>query len=253
MPVDRLVTIAVDRTGGFNPAGVFVPDADPLVIRRWASVIDLSVERTLEAGGARGDAQRIYRVRWTQDLASSRLARLRVWDEYGASYTVTRREEVTGRNQQTRRRWLDMECTRDTTAQPLPAPPLEPSEPINGMGDMMALELTELATTTEGNLADDDLFLATTDLATGWNDGTYKGVVVGFSYDVGTNPYQSAAFVPKVVNIDPTDGLRAVFGINLSPMGVVSCTMTMTSAGANLFFLDFSIPANAVVTLWGVS
>ena len=116
----------------------------------------------------------------------------------------------------------------------------------------MALEVTMLATATAGAAASDRIDLATTALATAWNDGTYKGVVVGFSYDAGFGEFQSAAFMPKVRDIPAGDTLEAIFAIAFLT-GVVKGNLRIGDTGARVSFDDNSIPANAVVTLYGVN
>ena len=143
MPVDRLLTIGLDTEGSYSRFGEFEPG--PLtVLRKWATIIDTSVTRTIDSGGARGDADLVVRLRYTSGLMESPISRMSAWDEDGASYTVSRRDEETGRDGRTRRRWVELELSRDTTRRPIPAPPLEPSEPIDGMTPVMMPDMMGL-------------------------------------------------------------------------------------------------------------
>ena len=112
MPVDRLITVSITGASGYNQAGQFVPGT-PTAYRRWAGLIDTSLERQLESGGTRGEADAVYRVRWFDALATAAMTTLTVTDADGATYTVTGVSEATGRDARTRRRWLEIECTRE--------------------------------------------------------------------------------------------------------------------------------------------
>ena len=112
MPLDRPITIGVRGEDGFNQAGQFVPGAVteyPI----FATAIDISVERVLMTGGARLDSDRVFRVRWFEELALAPVTSVSVTDELALSYTVTNVSEYVGRYGDLRRRWLDIECTRE--------------------------------------------------------------------------------------------------------------------------------------------
>ena len=113
MPLDRLITVVVRAPMTRDEHGEIVPGAEIANSRRWADLVDNSVARVLETGGARGDADRVYRVRYFAILANARPVNVKVTDDAGSVFTVTEISEETGRNSETRRRWLEMECTRE--------------------------------------------------------------------------------------------------------------------------------------------
>ena len=263
MPVDRLITIAIAREPEFDGAGILIPDPNPTVLRAWATALDLTVERQLEGGGARGSVTNVFRVRWTSAIASTRIVLMRVWDEYGASYLVTERQEATGRDGRTRRRWLDLETTRDTTAMPIPAPLLEP--PIeNGNGDMMEMIMaaptfTELATATVGNA--DTFFVAYADagaLRDAWNSGDYWAFLVEMTdTGSGSSVFQHTALIPIRVQVPTSGSMSAYFTIGtvsvnddiylrLAASAAVDASM-QSGNRENIFIGD------STVKIWGVS
>ena len=112
MPVDRLITVSILDVGSHvNMYGEYIEGTD-VDYRVWAGQQDLSTSRVLETGGVRGDADRVFRVRWFNELASATVDQLKLTDHASDSYTITRIEEITKNGQ--RRRWLDLECTRES-------------------------------------------------------------------------------------------------------------------------------------------
>ena len=111
MPIDRLITVTITGPSDYNQAGQFVPGT-ATAYRRWASLVDTSVERLLLQGGSRGEEDAIFRVRYFKDLADAAIGNVTVVDADGFSFTVSGISEVTGRDARTRRRWLEVECIR---------------------------------------------------------------------------------------------------------------------------------------------
>ena len=112
MPLDRLLSVGIRGIDDHNDAGIFV--AGPVTeYPIWATPIDISVTRNLETGGARLEADRIFRVRWFEELALAPVTSIFLTDELALTYTVTHVEEYVGRFGEQRRRWLDIECTRE--------------------------------------------------------------------------------------------------------------------------------------------
>ena len=112
MPLDRPIIIGITGAGDYNERGEYVPGTVtnyPV----FATAIDISVQRQLDAGGARLDSDRVFRVRWFETLALAPVTTLAVTDELALTYTVTKAEEYVGRFFDLRRRWLDLECTRE--------------------------------------------------------------------------------------------------------------------------------------------
>ena len=111
MPIDRLLTVTITGEGDFNQAGQYV-EGTPTDYRRWASLVDTSVERLLLQGGTRGESDVVFRVRYFDALATAVITRVTVTDADGGIFTVNTISEVTGRDARTRRRWLELECIR---------------------------------------------------------------------------------------------------------------------------------------------
>lgn len=112
MPLDRPITIGIRGADDFNDAGILVP-GEAVDYEAWATALDISVQRNLETGGARLAADRVLRVRWFSELATAPLTSVSVTDELGDTYTVTSVEEYVGRFGEQRRRWLDLELSRE--------------------------------------------------------------------------------------------------------------------------------------------
>ena len=112
MPLDRPITVGITTPGGFNDAGIFEPGM-AVEYPVFATALDISVERILSTGGARLDADRVFRVRWFEELALAPVTSVSVTDELALTYTVTNVSEYVGRLSDLRRRWLDVECSRE--------------------------------------------------------------------------------------------------------------------------------------------
>ena len=82
----------------------------------FATVLDLTNERDILPGGARNTADRIFRVRWFEELAVAPVTSVSVTDELGLPYNVGHVSEYVGRFGDLRRRWLDIEGTREPRA-----------------------------------------------------------------------------------------------------------------------------------------
>ena len=112
MPLDRPITIGIRGPDDTNAAGQFVPGAlETFPI--FATAPDISVQRNLEVGGARLEADRVFRVRWFEELAVAPVTSIELADELGLDYTVTDVSEYVGRFGDHRRRWLEIQCTRE--------------------------------------------------------------------------------------------------------------------------------------------
>ena len=112
MPLDRPITIGIRGPDDFNDAGQHVPGV-VVEYPAWATPIDISVQRNLEAGGARLASDRVLRVRWFEELALAPVTSIELTDELALAYTVTKVSEYVGRFGEIRRRWLDIECSRE--------------------------------------------------------------------------------------------------------------------------------------------
>ena len=112
MPLDRPIVIGVRGPDDTNAAGQFVPGAVELY-PVFATTIDISVQRVLETGGARLDSDRVFRVRWFEELALAPVTSIELTDELALAYTVTNVSEYVGRFGDLRRRWLDIEASRE--------------------------------------------------------------------------------------------------------------------------------------------
>ena len=112
MPLDRPITIGIRGPDDTNDAGQHVPGVK-VDYPVFATAIDISVSRVLETGGARLEADRVFRVRWFEELALAPPTSIELTDELAATFTVTKVEEFVGRFQDLRRRWLDLECSRE--------------------------------------------------------------------------------------------------------------------------------------------
>ena len=112
MPLDRPITIGVRGPDDFNQAGQLVPGV-LVEYPVFATALDISVQRVLETGGARLDSDRVFRVRYFEELALAPVTSIELTDELALSYTVTNVSEYVGRFGDLRRRWLDLECSRE--------------------------------------------------------------------------------------------------------------------------------------------
>ena len=112
MPLDRPITIGIRGADSTNDAGQFVPGV-AVEYPVFATALDISVQRILETGGARLDADRVFRIRWFLEAATAPVTSIELTDELALSYRVTNVSEYVGRFQDLRRRWLDIECSRE--------------------------------------------------------------------------------------------------------------------------------------------
>ena len=116
MPLDRPITVGIRGADDHNDAGQFVPG---VVVEYpvFATVLDLTNERDILPGGARNTADRVFRVRWFSELALAPVTSVSiVADELGLPYNVGHVSEYVGRFGDLRRRWLDIEGTREPRA-----------------------------------------------------------------------------------------------------------------------------------------
>ena len=114
MPLDRPIVIGIRGPDSFNDAGQFMagPRTDYPV---FATVVDLTATRNIEPGGARLQIDRIYRVRWFEELALAPITSVEVTSELGHHFgptSVGSISEYVGRFQDMRRRWLDITIIR---------------------------------------------------------------------------------------------------------------------------------------------
>ena len=112
MALDRPIIIGIRGPSDFNDAGQHIPGV-LTEYPAWASPIDISVSRNLEVGGARLESDRVLRVRWFEELALAPVTSIELTDELALAYTVTKVSEYVGRFGEIRRRWLDLECSRE--------------------------------------------------------------------------------------------------------------------------------------------
>ena len=260
MPTDRLVTINLQAIGDHNAAGIYIPGAD-MRQRRWATLIDTSVERLIRIGGARAEETALYRIRYYKALAGADVRLTFLTEDDGDRYRVATITEVTGRDGNVRRRWLELDCIRADlgAAVPTPAAPVEDTTtevPMDMMGGLMAAPtFTEVATATEGGAADDEIdFSNHAAVNAAWNSGTYWAFLVEMQYDDGDVIYSQAhALIPIRRSIDTGRSLRAHFVSNTSNPKADRGYLQMSSGTAKLKFDDNSIPAGAVCKLFGVS
>ena len=112
MPLDRPITVGIRGADDFDASGQFQPG--PVTeYPVYATALDISVQRNLSVAGARLDSDRVLRVRWFEELALAPVTSIELADELGLSYRVTNVAEYVGRFGEQRRRWLDIECTRE--------------------------------------------------------------------------------------------------------------------------------------------
>ena len=97
MPLDRPITVGIRGADDHNAAGQFVPGV----------VVEYPVFATVLPGGARNTADRIFRIRWFEELAVAPVTSVSiVADELGLPYNVGHVSEYVGRFGDLRRRWL---------------------------------------------------------------------------------------------------------------------------------------------------
>ena len=114
MPLDRPIIVSIRAGDDYNAAGQFVPGV-AVEYPVWATVVDLTASREIMQGGSRLQIDRIYRVRWFEELALAPVTSVEVTSELGFHFgpTLVRNiAEYVGRFQDLRRRWLDIELVR---------------------------------------------------------------------------------------------------------------------------------------------
>ena len=109
--LDRLITVVV-TTGGRNEYGEYVETETESPA--WAALRDLSAGEDLEPSGNRDHGARIWRVRWTAELAALDTTTATVRDDAGQVWGINRIVEVTGRDGEIRNRYLDIEASAET-------------------------------------------------------------------------------------------------------------------------------------------
>ena len=117
MPLDRPIVVSIRSGDDYNDAGRFVPGPlTPYPV--WATVVDLTATRDISitgGGGARNQIDRVYRVRWFEELALAPPTSVEVTDELGFHFglsLVGSVSEYVGKYGEQRRRWLDIELVR---------------------------------------------------------------------------------------------------------------------------------------------
>lgn len=111
---DRIITVTVASQGYRNEFGEWVPGTET-DYPTWAALRGVSAGEDLAAAGNRAVGDAIWRVRWTADLAAASTLTATVTDEHGQEWGVDRIIEVTGADSRTRRRWLDIEASAETS------------------------------------------------------------------------------------------------------------------------------------------
>ena len=261
MPTDRLVTINIQGIGDYDAAGIYIPGAD-MFVRRWATLVDTSLERslTLGQGGARAEEQALYRTRYFKELAGADVRIVFLIEDDGDRYRVTRITEVTGRDGNTRRRWLEVDCIRADPGTVVPVPTeADTMADMMDMPDMMgglmaAPTFTELASVTQGGVADDDISFASQQAAvnTAWNSGSYWAFLLDIQQpEAGSIEHQATALI--IIRKPVTAALRAYFAMNITSAKSDRGYLHLASGTARIHFDDVSVPASSVVKLYGVS
>ena len=109
--LDRIVTLNIQAEGDRDDTGEFVP-GKVTTSRVWATRDDRSLENVIEAGGARGIAERGYKVRWRSDLASTLPTNVSIRDGSQSFQVSNVTEDSEG---QGRRRYLLLEVTGEAS------------------------------------------------------------------------------------------------------------------------------------------
>ena len=123
MPTDRIVIINIQGFGTYDDAGVYHDGPDNLY-RRWATLIDTSITSVIIPGGERAEVDAAYRVHYFKALANADVRITTLTDADGHFFDVQKIIEPTGRDGNTRRRWLEVECLRPdpNRARDIPSP-----------------------------------------------------------------------------------------------------------------------------------
>ena len=259
MPTDRMVTVNIQSLGVYNAAGIYIAGADNLN-RRWATLIDTSVDRTLHLGqgGSRAEETALYRVRYFKELASADVRITFLTEDDGDRYRVTRITEQTGRDGNTRRRWLEIDCIRADLGAAVPTP-AETADteatPMDMMGGLMAAPtFTELASVTQPSQDDDDISFASAEavINTAWGSGDYWAFLLDIRKpEASSIEHQASALI--VIRRPVVTALQATFTMNVSNAKSASGYLHLASGTARVHFDDTSVPADSVCKLYGVS
>ena len=110
MALDRRITLAIQSAGHRNDFDEFIPGA---IVNYpvWAEYRPQDLERIATTGGILVVTYANWRVRYFGTLieAAEDLTRINVIDEFGESFTTRNIYEDTGRNGQSRRRFIVIE------------------------------------------------------------------------------------------------------------------------------------------------
>ncbi len=117
MPLDREIILTLEGRSSRDENGNYIPGLKAF-LPVWASKQDKYLKQVIEEGGKRTEAMRTYRIRWLEvlqyaeadqltvnDYSTDTVGKLIVW--YCLNIT-----EHTGRNMDTRRRFMDLEIGR---------------------------------------------------------------------------------------------------------------------------------------------
>ena len=119
MPLDREITITYEGRGHRDEHGEYV-DGVKALLPVWAGRQDKDLIQVIERGGKRTEAMRTYRIRWLDVLQFAQADQLTVNDGTRNAegrivlWYCLNIVEVTGRNMDQRRRWMDLEIGSTT-------------------------------------------------------------------------------------------------------------------------------------------
>ena len=117
---DRLLTVLVDGTGDYDDSGRYIQGPD-VEHRVWGWRRDDRVGYDLNPSGARNEVQRTYRIRWHSAIADVSPIYLNLTDGTTNAdgslvrFNVNRLVEITGRDFDLRRRWLELTALKEIT------------------------------------------------------------------------------------------------------------------------------------------
>ena len=119
MPLDREIIITYEGRGRRDQSGAYVPGIKAY-LPVWAGRQDKSLIQVIEQGGKRTEAMRTYRIRWLDVLQYAHADQLTV-NDYSTDtagslirWYCLNIVEVTGRNMDQRRRFMDLEIGTTT-------------------------------------------------------------------------------------------------------------------------------------------
>ena len=270
MPMDRLVTVVIQAIGDYDASGQYIAGPDRFY-RRWATLIDTSISRYLSIGGSRAEEDAAYRMRYFPELAAGDVRIAFLVEDDGDSYKIISISEPTGRDGNTRRRWLEVQCIRQDFGVEIPPGsitiPVTPDTPDTeieipdtmDMGGLLASPtFTLLSTVTRGDSLDDDLDFPPADEASilaAWNSGTYWAFLMDFLYVVSSQVGgQSSILIPIRREVQTGTALHAFFVCNSNRIQADRGYLWLAAGTVRLHFDDTdSLPANAICNLYGVS